>query len=164
MGYSCSARASATERAIRRLIGPTASNRMPDGGLYETGRERADGSIIGTVWSAVPGQPMKITRRGSFWIDGDGMVVRFPGLPAALLRQAEVDGLAEYKALHGTWRERAVPFLAGLESGDIIGEMAWPWFEDIHREWVLTTPLMFATEPAPNNADMAAALRDMLGD
>ncbi len=50
MGYSCAAKARYTLDKLSELIAAPMSNGMPDGGLYEHGRENADGAITGTVW------------------------------------------------------------------------------------------------------------------
>ncbi len=170
MGYGYAARAGYTLDAIGKLIDairtekglPDCSNGTPDGGFWEHGREQADGAIVGTVWKPYAPDPSKVERRGSFRIEPNGKVKRFPGLPAALLRQAETMGLAEDNALHGTWRERAEPFLAQLESGRVDGKLSWTWFQSIFAEWQSEARIMFAAMPHANNADMAEALRHML--
>lgn len=162
MGYSCSAKAGFTLDAIEHLIGRQCSNEMPDGGFWETGREQSDGAITGSVWKPYPADTTKSMLRGYFRIAADGRIIRFPGLPATLQRQAEEAGAKSYRRDHGTWRERAAPFLAGLESGAIIGAESWTWFESIQREWQTEMKIMFAVMPAATNEAMAEALRGML--
>ena len=99
MGYSCTAKASLTLTAIEALIDLNyktngTSNATPDGGFFEIGRENADGAITGTVWK--PYDAGRVTRRGSFRIDAEGRVVRFPGVPSALLREAEREGAIQF--------------------------------------------------------------------
>lgn len=170
MGYSYAARAGYTLDAIGKLIDairtekglPDCSNGTPDGGFWEHGREQADGAIVGTVWKPYAPDPSKVERRGSFRIEPNGKVKRFPGLPAALLRQAEAMGEATFKANHGTWRERGAAFLPKLESGEADGKLSWSWFESIFAGWQREARIMFAAMPHANNADMAEALRHML--
>lgn len=103
MGYSYTAKAGATLDAVTKLIRETtsytASNAMPDGGFWETGRENGDGAITGTVWR--PCGADLVRKRGSFRIEPDGTISRFPGLGAALTTKAEAMGAATYKRIYG---------------------------------------------------------------
>lgn len=162
MGYSSTAKASYTLDAIGKLIAAKTSNGMPDGGFYEVGREQADGAITGTVYRTWPALPLRCERRGSFRIEPDGAVKRFPGLPAALLRKAEQMGAATYKANYGTWQERGAAFLAEMESGRVIGKLSWSWFESIFKAWQQEKRIMFAVMPDATNEGMIEALRGML--
>ena len=98
MGYSCSAAASLTMTAIGELIGGESSNGMPDGGFYERGREQPDGAMTGSVY--VPVGTNGCRKRGSFRINADGKVTRFPGLTRVLLAKAEAMGAKEYKRIY----------------------------------------------------------------
>jgi hypothetical protein len=118
MGYSCTAKAALVRDAIQVLVddafypskkGP--SNRTIDGGFWETGRERADGAITGTVWrklnaaekikyASLDNLDARVTRRGSFKIDPEGKIVRFPGLPRDLKAAAEARGAKRYDELY----------------------------------------------------------------
>jgi len=100
MGYSCTAAASFTMDAIGKLIGKEVSNAMPDGGFYERGREQIDGAMTGTVWAGIPGDPNHCRKRGSFRINPDGKVARFPGLKRDMLAKAEQMGEKEYKRIY----------------------------------------------------------------
>lgn len=105
MGYSCTARAAFVRDAIQKIIDREcpqtdgSSNRTPDGGFWEIGRENADGAITGTVWK--PAGEGYARKRGSFKIDADGAVKRFPGLPAKWLREAEAIGATKYTTTYG---------------------------------------------------------------
>ena len=60
--------------------------------FYEFGREQQDGAIVGSVFKYCEDN-IHVTRFGGFRISGRGEVERFPGLPAARIR--EVNGLAK---------------------------------------------------------------------
>ena len=107
MGYSCTAKASLTEEGVRRAINAKSSNAMPDGGFYEIGRERADGSITGIVWRPLNASERarwahlgdaneRVAKRGSFKIDANGKIVRWPGLPKSVKSAAEKFSAATY--------------------------------------------------------------------
>ena len=109
MGWSCNVAAALTLDAIQAAqerAGERTSNglRSPAGesiGFFESSRtEHADGAITGSVWRYLP-DGAHIRRAGSFRIDGAGKVSRFPMVPAALLRQCEAAGAAEYARRHG---------------------------------------------------------------
>jgi hypothetical protein len=161
MGYSCAAKASYTRDAIIELIAVRISNGMPDGGFFETGREQADGAITGTVWK--PTGDGHVTKRGGFRIEADGRVSRFPGLPATLLRTAETIGETQFKANHGTWRERGAALLADLEANRTNAVKSWPSFESVFQGWQRENKIMFAAMPHPTNPELIAALTGMLG-
>ena len=102
MGYSCTAAASFTREAIQTLIEKQhpgqVSNYVPIGalgGFFEIGRERADGAITGSVLKTVSAEG-HCRRAGSFKINPDGTVARFPGIGKAILTQAETIGRARY--------------------------------------------------------------------
>lgn len=105
MGYSCTAKANFTQEAIEKIIadrvGPNkASNCTLDGGFWEIGRENADGSITGKVWRPW-GTAGQVVPAGSFKIDAEGKVVRFPGLPPMLRKLAEVTAANRYAVTYG---------------------------------------------------------------
>ena len=165
MGYSCTMKAGYTLDAIGEVLdaaypGRTCSNSMPGGGFYECGRERPDGAVTGTVWGPVPGTE-SVRRRGGFRIGPDGRVSRFPGIPAALLRQAEAAAGARYKAYRGTWQERALAMADGLESGLLMPNPSWDWFQAIVREYQREKRVMFQALPAAEGKAMAAFLREI---
>jgi len=103
MGYSCTARAAFTKDAIQQLVNRDypgeCSNRLPNGGFWERGREQHDGAITGTCWRPIDDQHVR--RAGSFKINADGTVRRFPGLPRALLSEAERIGADRYAEVYG---------------------------------------------------------------
>ena len=131
MGYSCAAKAAYVRDAITEhfhSLGIESSNGLPDGGFWETGREQDDGAIVGTVFKCVRrytpeeraakavemsrngvvckpewiGDPCR--RAGSFKIDAEGVIVRFPGIDAKTRKVLESKGAAEFKRIHGDWR------------------------------------------------------------
>ncbi len=124
MGYSCSAKASLVEEALSKLINAKISNGLPGGGFYEIGREKDDGSVVGSCWKPVAKGPCRyhnvrasgvcdqcgsfevgqvdlVRKSGSFKIDPDGKIVRFPGIPAAMKKAAEELGWKMYVARFG---------------------------------------------------------------
>lgn len=108
MGYSCTAAASYTRQAIQDLIAARygadkVSNYVPIGewgGFFETGREREDGAITGSVFKTVTAEG-NCRRAGSFKINPDGTVERFPGVDKQLLAAAEKIGERTYQENHG---------------------------------------------------------------
>lgn len=108
MGYSCTARASFTERGVDKFAGDgKTSNGLASGGFYERGREQADGAITGTVWRPLNAAEKvkyahlsdvenRVAKAGSFKIGGDGKIVRFPGLSKEQKKQAEEYGAKLY--------------------------------------------------------------------
>ena len=130
MGYSCTAKAAYVRDALVahfQSLGVEMSNGLPDGGFWETGRERNDGAITGTVFKRVRryspeeriaaaarmskgGCEMKpewiadpCRRAGSFKIAPDGRIERFPCLDKRAKAAIEAKGLAEFKRIHGRW-------------------------------------------------------------
>lgn len=164
MGYSYTAKAGYTLDAISALVRETtsytASNAMPDGGFYETGRERPDGAITGTVYS--PCGNDRVMARGSFRIDPDGRIRRFPGLGKALKARAEAKGNMSYLRNHGSWRERGAAMLEDLEANRLMPALSYSWFEFIHHEWMKENRIMFGVMPPATRDGVAGALRDML--
>jgi hypothetical protein len=82
MGYSCTKDASEMLGLIRNQFtdGQT-SNGLRIGAatfFYEIGREQADGSITGTLFENV--DETHARRYGSFKINVDGTIARFPGI------------------------------------------------------------------------------------
>jgi len=65
--------------------------------MWEIGRECEDGSVVGGVF------PMcgNLKRVGSFRIEGDGTISRFPGTTAQQRRKAHDLALERYKSLYG---------------------------------------------------------------
>lgn len=166
MGYSYAARAGYTLDSIGKLINVKTSNGMPDGGFYETGREQADGAITGTVWKPIPGST-HVTKRGSFRIDPNGKVARFPGLSRALIKQAEEMGEAEYHRRHGPrvapdWRVDGARLRKFLADEPKCTFDCWDDFQAVHRGWQSEAKVMFAVMPNVTAAEMIASLDDML--
>lgn len=109
MGYSYNARAGfALDKLGEILRGPDTADRKASsngiartGGFWEHGREQADGSITGTVWKPWAQDVTRVTRAGSFKIDPEGRVLRFPGTTPAERAAAEAFSEAEYVRLYG---------------------------------------------------------------
>lgn len=87
MGYSATTRAFRTLEQIESLMkgrGATVSKGIVANewtGFWEMGREQADGSIVGTIQKNVEYQGKTCcVRAGSFRIEPDGRLSRFPGL------------------------------------------------------------------------------------
>jgi len=96
MGYSCTKDAAEKLQAIMAKLEeegliayhngrPIANTwrRGQDTLFYEIGRENLDGAITGSVWS------MSGRRIGSFRIEPDGSVTRFPGMPKKILEEVQ---------------------------------------------------------------------------
>jgi hypothetical protein len=83
MGYSCSKAADDTLKNIQASFRVRNSgNAFSDGKhelFWEIGRENTDGAITGKVWLSMSDTTARPA--GSFRIDPDGTVVRFPGVP-----------------------------------------------------------------------------------
>ncbi len=85
MGYSCTQAADNMLGLIRKSFGSPdkGSNTLIIGGkeyFYEVGREQADGAITGSLYLMV--SPDSAQKAGTFRIDADGTINRFPGLSA----------------------------------------------------------------------------------
>lgn len=81
MGYSCTKDASDILGLIRHAFNDGTGNGIKSGafhGFYEIGRENADGAITGTVFENV-GEGFA-RRVGSFRIEPDGFITRFPSI------------------------------------------------------------------------------------
>lgn len=84
MGYSATSRAFRTLEQIESLMkgrNATVSNGIVTNewtGFWEMGREQADGAIVGSIHKNVNGT--QCIRYGSFRIEPDGKLSRFPGL------------------------------------------------------------------------------------
>lgn len=80
MGYSCTKDANDMLGLIRNQFGDgTASNGLAISGetyFYEVGKEQADGAITGTLFQNIDANHAR--RVGSFRINADGTIARFP--------------------------------------------------------------------------------------
>lgn len=106
MGYSYNALSGyALEHITKSLgcgdLGP--SNVFVKNGkkyMYEHGREQYDGAITGVVWKFLE-DGVHVRKAGTFRIEPDGTVTRFPGSTATQRKQATVAAVGEYKRIHG---------------------------------------------------------------
>ena len=84
MGYSCSTIANNVLNFIIASVNNTdSSNEWTFNGkryFYEVGRENRDGAITGTVWRFQP-DGVHVKRAGSFRIEPEGEISRFPHVP-----------------------------------------------------------------------------------
>lgn len=94
MGYSCTVAAADTLSRLAEILAPRLTDssnsfKLANGteGFWERGRENRDGAVTGKVWRSVGGTFVKPA--GSFRINPDGKVARFPLIPAEILRRAE---------------------------------------------------------------------------
>ena len=91
MGYSCTAAASKTLELLMYAVkgntnGPTNSWTFDgENYFYEIGRENYDYSITGSVFKMVGRNLSK--KVGPFKISRDGILVRFPAIPANIRKQ-----------------------------------------------------------------------------
>jgi hypothetical protein len=108
MGWSCNVAASLTLDEIKKAmdaLGETSGNGLRDSagrsvGFWEISRtEHDDGAITGTCWRYLPGG-QHIRRAGSFRIEGNGKVTRFPMIGPATLRLCEKAGAVEFARRH----------------------------------------------------------------
>lgn len=92
MGRSYATAAGQTLDAVEQIMyaqGLTGSNSLANGGFWELGREQGDGAITGTVWRS-SGTVGYVRRAGSFRIEANGYIRRFPSLTPAQKTQAMV--------------------------------------------------------------------------
>jgi len=109
MGWSCTAKAHFTLDALKEILrGNLNSSNSIESlrvgghfGFWECGREQPDGSITGTVWKPWETDPTRVTKAGSFKIDPEGKVLRFPGTSKEVRAEAEAKGMAEYLRVYG---------------------------------------------------------------
>lgn len=119
MGYSCSALASfAQDSLVDQLHGGTGtvdkwgngcgysgpSNVWTTKGrryMYETGREQADGAITGIVWKYT--DETHVRRAGSYRIEPDGTISRWPGSTIAQRNAAAAQAVVRFIATFQQW-------------------------------------------------------------
>ena len=109
MGYSCTARAGlALDTIISALKGGEPegepSNTYYRRGrkhFFETGRERPDGAITGAIFRELPDN--RCRRAGSFRVEPDGTITRFPGTSAPERQAAELIAADEYNRRYGAF-------------------------------------------------------------
>jgi hypothetical protein len=85
MGYSCSRDATYSLGVIRHMFRSEDSSNVlyikGNNYFFERGKEQADGAVTGSVFLMLAGD--RCHKVGSFRIDEDGRVARFPGLTMA---------------------------------------------------------------------------------
>jgi len=101
MGYSCTVKADLTLDGIRKLVCNEIQNEFEiDGEKYfsEIGRENDDGAITGTIWNIIKEGAWKgrCKKAGSFRIEPDGKIKRFPFISKENKKIAEGYGREEY--------------------------------------------------------------------
>lgn len=87
MGYSCTAIASLTLESLLDIVRDTESSNVYRGRFIERGRENDDGAITGTVYTFIGTTSCK--RSGSYKINAEGKIERFPGTTKAERMAAE---------------------------------------------------------------------------
>ena len=98
MGYSCTAKANFTLDGIVAALKMLNANTFEVKGnkyFYEIGKENSNGSMTGTIWKFINGGYIK--RSGSFKIDWNGKIIRFPYLPNRKKEYAELYGRCLYQ-------------------------------------------------------------------
>ena len=103
MGWSCTAKAGFTLDGISKTFQGSSNTWNTEKGnfFFETGRENEDGAITGQVWKMINWQGQERCKQsGSFRIEADGTIARFPHLPAWLKKSAVEYGAAEYDRLY----------------------------------------------------------------
>lgn len=128
MGYSCAVKASLAEDAMIQVLketrgpGGNGSNTWGDDGEphhAEVGREQRDGAVVGTVWAPAPGKPGYARKKGTYRVEPDGKVTRWPGTTAAMRAEAERRAAAEFARVYGRART--------LAGGSLVLTPAEPW-------------------------------------
>jgi hypothetical protein len=105
MGYSYGAGAGFTLDALQAKFRHENSGNTftTDGGktqyFHERGREQSDGAATGTVWKMLENGMAR--KAGSYRIESDGQVTRFPGVPAKYFEELEAESAKRYKERFG---------------------------------------------------------------
>lgn len=105
MGWSCTAAAGLTLDAIKEHFtreGIETGNGIKGKGwtgFWETGPEHEDGAITGSIFKDTGAGYCR--RVGSFRIEPDGRISRFPGLGAAARKACEETGAVKYRQRYG---------------------------------------------------------------
>ena len=100
MGYSSTAKASLVLDALMAIVRDTPSSNVYRDHFYEIGRENGDGAITGRVWKFTSGEYGDDVRHaivaGSFRIEANGKIKRFPATTIAERKAAYVIGMRKY--------------------------------------------------------------------
>jgi hypothetical protein len=105
VGYSCTALASSTLDALQERFRHDGSGNTysTDGGrtrfFWERGREQPDGAMTGTIIRWLDNEDAR--RAGSYRIDPDGTIVRFPGIPRKYWAEIQAEGKRAYDTRYG---------------------------------------------------------------
>jgi hypothetical protein len=158
MGYSYSAKAGYTMDAIGELVDSKISNGLPGGGFFEYGCENADGAITGAVW--VPYMDTnKVTKAGSFKINPDGTIARFPRLAKKIRDEAVKRGAEKYERIHVVredWsvRAKAISEFLKTEDGKGMAKYVWDEVEGISRSYQMEKNVSFLVMPDVETGSM----------
>jgi len=105
MGYSCSSMANAVFKQIRKILRESGPETNRDDQYWYAGkwhwwyisRERNDGAIVGPVYEIIETPEGQQTQRvGSFHVNKDGRIIRFPGSTKKQRIKAEREGIRQY--------------------------------------------------------------------
>ena len=105
MGYSCTAIASFAKESL--MVQLQAAGPAEEGNCWhckgqkyfeEQGREQDDGAVTGTVWRFI--QDNRCHKVGSYRINSDGTIQRFPTATAAMRQAAKVWADANYQRVY----------------------------------------------------------------
>lgn len=113
MGWSCAAKAGLVLDQVSNFCvkNTGASNVFAKDGetfFFERGREHNDGRITGTIWRNVGNNLAR--KVGTFLIDADGKIVRFPMISKESRKKFEVDAAKEYSRIYEPKRANNGPF------------------------------------------------------
>lgn len=104
MGYSSTAKASLVLDALMAIVRDTPSSNVWRDHFFEIGRENADGAITGKVTRFTSGKygddKRMGVRAGTFRIEANGKIKRFPATTKAERDAAYAAGIARYKEMY----------------------------------------------------------------
>lgn len=104
MGYSCTAIASFVLEALQERFRHNGSGNcysVDDKTVFfhERGREHYDGAITGTIFKMLGDSNAR--RVGSYRIESEGVITRFPGIPKKFWEEIQDGGNAKYLSTFG---------------------------------------------------------------
>jgi len=123
MGYSCNAISDMVFEQITKILqedGPETKfgNEYYYAGkwhFWSIGREREDGAVVGSVFEHV-GKDL-CRRVGSFHVDGNGRIIRFPGSTKKQRIKAEREGIKKYLEEYVRFSDSKEEQAKGVEKG-----------------------------------------------